>query len=217
MSNPKYKATEKIRWVANRIYTKFHLSKGGNFVVYTIDDNEQDKTAPSYYDQTDILEKMEWKKALKIHKAKFKPDLSKSGDESRPNHFKLEILQPKFDELFERQMTESGFVAKSSKDATPELAVKKLALFNDGTIRYDGEIIPLRMQLKSLCTLFLRKPNRLIEYEEIKNEIIRADRRTSVSYKTISKYISELNSSLEIRFGKKIFFNSKGEGWYFRP
>lgn len=213
----KSKASEVIQWVANRIYKKFYLTKGGNFVNYTIDDNEKDKNAPSYYDQVDVLGKMEWGEAITIHQRKFKHDLSKSGDESNLNYFEIEIIQPKFDELYGRFIEESERVMKSSEDTVPEVSVGSLALFNDGTIRYRNEILPLRKQLKDLCRLFLESPNRLITYDTIRDEIVRADRRSTTSYTSISKYVSELHNVLKSRFGKKVFTNLESEGWYFKP
>ncbi len=103
------------------------------------------------------------------------------------------------------------------KKLKPEISVGDLEAYSDGTIRYKKEIIKMRNQLKDLCRLFIRNPNRLLTLDDIRDEIISADRRQLVSFTTISKYVSELHNSLKIHFKKDVIFNQKEEGWYFKP
>lgn len=105
----------------------------------------------------------------------------------------------------------------NTKELKPQLTAGKLTAYSDGTIRYGNEIIKLRNQLKDLCRLFMGNQNRLLTTDDIKNELIRADRRTIIPFLTISKYVSELHNSLKIHFGQDVIFNQKEEGWYFKP
>jgi hypothetical protein len=51
----------------------------------------------------------------------------------------------------------------------------------------------------------------------MRDEIIPANKRKFTSFKTISKYISELHGILQNSYEKPVIFNQKEEGWYFRP
>ena len=104
-----------------------------------------------------------------------------------------------------------------TKDLKADITIGKLSAYNDGTIRYGKNILEMRNQLKDLCRLFMRNPNRLFTIDDIKDEIIKADRRTLTSFATIAKYVSELHNLLKIHFGKDVIFNQKKEGWYFKP
>lgn len=97
------------------------------------------------------------------------------------------------------------------------LKVGDLTLGKDGFIRYKEDVILLRDQLIDLCILFMRRPEELITFDDIKEEIIKADRRGNTSFATIAKYVSELHSSLKACYEKKVIFNQKKEGWYFKP
>lgn len=103
------------------------------------------------------------------------------------------------------------------KDLEPETEIKGLAVYSDGSIRYKSEVVPVRTQLKTLCWLFMRHPNRLLTPEDIRDEIVRADRRKSVPRITIAKYVSELHNLLKLHFKKEVIFNQQQEGWYFKP
>lgn len=104
-----------------------------------------------------------------------------------------------------------------TKDLKADITIGKLSTYNDGTIRYGKNILEIRNQLKDLCRLFMRNPNRLLTIDDIKDEIIKADKRTLISFATIAKYVSELHNLLKIHFGKDVIFNQKEEGWYFKP
>lgn len=103
------------------------------------------------------------------------------------------------------------------KNLTPEIEIKGLGAYSDGTIRYKGEIIEMRNQLKDLCRLFMDHPNRLLTHEDIRDQIVNADRRKSTPKTTIAKYVSELHNLLKIHFKKDVIFSQQQEGWYFKP
>lgn len=99
----------------------------------------------------------------------------------------------------------------------PEIEINGLATYSDGTIRYKGQVIPMRDQLNDLCRMFMSRPNQLVLSDEIRDEIIRAERRERTRFSTIAKYVSELHSLLKEYFGKDVIFNHKKEGWRFVP
>lgn len=103
------------------------------------------------------------------------------------------------------------------KDLKPEIEIKGLGAYSDGTIRYKGEVIEMRSQIKDLCRLFMDHHNRLLTQDDIKDAIVNADRRNSTPRITIAKYVSELRNLLKLHFKKDVIFNQKYEGWYFKP
>lgn len=102
-------------------------------------------------------------------------------------------------------------------DFKPEIEIGKLSAYNDGSVRYNGNEIKMRNQIKDLCRLFMEKPNQLLTYDDIKDHIIHANRRGMITHTTISKYVSELHNSLNFHYKKRVVFNQKNEGWYFKP
>jgi len=103
------------------------------------------------------------------------------------------------------------------KELKPEILTGNLGAYSDGTIRYKKEIIKMRNQLKDLCRLFMNHPDRLLTIDDIRDTIIKADKRILTPFTTIAKYVSELHNSLKIHFKKDVIFNQKEEGWYFKP
>ncbi len=99
----------------------------------------------------------------------------------------------------------------------PEMEINGLATYSDGTIRFKGSVIPMRDQLNDLCRMFMSRPNQLVLSDEIRDEIIRAERRARTRFSTIAKYVSELHGLLKECFGKDVIFNHKKEGWRFVP
>lgn len=104
-----------------------------------------------------------------------------------------------------------------TKNLKPDLDAGDLKSYSDGTIRYKDTILPLRGQLKDLCRMFMRNPKRLLTRDDIKENIIDADKRKTISKTSISKYVSELRNSLKVHFKKDVIYSQKDEGWYFDP
>ncbi len=103
------------------------------------------------------------------------------------------------------------------KEPEPEITIGKLVAFTDGSISYAGNNLILRNQLKDLCRLFMRRPNRLITIDDVKDNLIAAEKRKTTPNDTISKYVSELRVVLKNCFGNDVIQNQKEEGWYFKP
>ena len=106
---------------------------------------------------------------------------------------------------------------KDQGGLNPEISVGKLVAYNDGTIRYGKDVLKMRNQLKDLCRLFMERPNMLITIDDIKDNIIHANKRGLISHSTIAKYISELRKLLKVHFQKDTLLSQNGEGWTFSP
>jgi hypothetical protein len=65
--------------------------------------------------------------------------------------------------------------------------------------------------------MFMNRPDQLVLCDEIREEIIRANRRAITKFSTIAKYVSELHGLLKLCFSKDVIFNHKKEGWRFVP
>lgn len=102
-------------------------------------------------------------------------------------------------------------------DVKKEAEVSGLAVYSDGNIRFKGEALEMRGQLKELLREFVLHPDRLINIDDIKDKIIDADKREDTSADTISKYVSELRRIMRPHFKKDIFPNDKKTGWRFNP
>lgn len=98
-----------------------------------------------------------------------------------------------------------------------DMSAGDLEAFNDGSIRYKEVPIEMRGQLIALCRLFIGRPNRLVTIDDIREELIRADKRKSIPNKTLAKYVSELRAILMSHFKRDVFVNQKEDGWFFRP
>ena len=97
-------------------------------------------------------------------------------------------------------------------NVTEEITHSNLSSCSDGTIRYKGTIIKLRPQIKDLCRLFLENYERLVTQSDIKDKIIKSSKRNKIDYNTLSKYISELRTSLMTYIGKNVIHLEKEEG-----
>lgn len=102
-------------------------------------------------------------------------------------------------------------------DLKVDMGAGDLEAFNDGSIRYKGTLIKMRGQLIALCRLFIGRPNRLVTIDDIREELIRADKRKSIPNKTLAKYVSELRAILMSHFKRDVFVNQKEDGWFFKP
>jgi len=107
-------------------------------------------------------------------------------------------------------------VIKQSEELKIEISAGKLGSYSDGTIRFGNQILDMRNQIKDLCRLFMGNQNRLLTFEDIRDDLIRADKRQSIPNKTISKYVSELRKLLEVHFKKDVITSQKDEGFYFK-
>lgn len=111
----------------------------------------------------------------------------------------------------------SALIPKPAKPLIAEITAGDLVAYNDGSIRHKENILEIRGQLKELCRLFMARQGRLVTIDDIREEIISADKRKTTSNATISKYVSELHVSLKLHFKKDVLINQKEEGWFFKP
>ena len=215
MSN-RHKSFLEKKWVADKIEKRFYNSEIGPFIDYEISDFEDDKNAPSHYEQMVIISKMEkTHHAIKIHERKFDKNLSKNPKFHRENLLKIEIIPSKFDDYL-TWLKEQGEIVGANKIEI-EIKIGKLSSHSDGSISYGGKRLDMRNQLKDLCRLFMKNQRELLTIDFIKDWLIRADKRPLTPNITIAKYVSELHKILMIHFGRRVIFNQEEEGWRFEP
>ncbi|MEI6480435.1 MAG: hypothetical protein WCO12_02860 [bacterium] len=144
---------------------------------------------------------------------KFKDSLKTRRTENSKTYRHVFIVDEK--KLFKSHNS----VPKSPEESSlkPEIKLGNLIAYDDGTIRYKSTILNLRPQIKDLCRLFMNRHNQLVDSDCIKDEIIKATKRKSTSFDTISKYVSELHAELQIHFGKTVITNQPKDGWIFNP
>ena len=210
----------------NVLRTMLALERGGFFSIKELSNDKQEWT-----DKDNVFIKAKLAKSkiptLKKLTANGKQKTKDKPNEELPNNQQMKSPIPiAIVEMPELKIKRESKTKQHSpqkdnllltKDLKADITIGKLSAYNDGTIRYGKNILEMRNQLKDLCRLFMRNPNRLLTIDDIKDEIIKADRRTLTSFATIAKYVSELHNLLKIHFGKDVIFNQKEEGWYFKP
>ncbi len=204
----------KIRFVKNRIEDKVALSPNGP-IVFGIS-NIYSQTFNIFSDeQYSILLKLEEEGYIKslVPVAKYKVKFEMTGKPLDP--FGIITMNAAKGKKPTRVAIKDTLLM--TKNLELDFEVSGLASYSDGTIRYKDVIIPLRGQIKDLCRMFMRNPKRILTREDIKENIIAADKRKSVPKITISKYVSELRNSLKVHFKKDVIYSQKDEGWYFDP
>lgn len=154
-------------------------------------------------------------KALRTEINALRSDQHKNADKIKDLVLKFVRKIPKVrnQEQIAQQITDN-LIAKNLK---AEIEIGHLSTYSDGTIRYKGTVIMMRDQMNDLCRMFMSRPNQLVLCDEIRDEIIRAERRERTRFSTIAKYVSELHGLLKGCFGKDVIFNHKKEGWRFVP
>lgn len=196
------KPAEKIQFIKDLILEKAQISPAGpiNIRLSDIFEKGTDTLSLSVNDQILITEKLAQEGFINIHFI--------SRNKSHP-FARIEVVG------FKTTATpvKDSFVL--TRELKSEITSGDLASYSDGTIRYKDTILNLRNQLKDLCRLFMRNPKRLLTPEDIKENIISADKRKITSNSTISKYVSELRNSLKVHFKKDVIFSQKEEGWHF--
>lgn len=90
---------------------------------------------------------------------------------------------------------------------------EKLCSWKDGRITYDTVPVTLRPQLKDLCRLFLKKPNILITFDDIRENVIATRKRDIINNKTLSKYVNELSVVLDAYSRTLKINNNPKEGY----
>lgn len=88
----------------------------------------------------------------------------------------------------------------------------QLAYYNDGTVRYKSDVLPMRAQLRDICILFIKNPRQLITSDDIYDTL-----EKPLSKTTIAKYVSELHKLLREKYGHEVITNDKNNGWMFNP
>ncbi|OHA52535.1 MAG: hypothetical protein A3A97_03930 [Candidatus Terrybacteria bacterium RIFCSPLOWO2_01_FULL_40_23] len=175
--------------------------------------NDAQKTRAVIDKKRKILLKLADMGAIEI-----KPDTDEiDGYESA---FLIKVNPKRFAEIHNQVSKQKGLTSDTrlfTPDVKPQAEISGLAVYGDGSIRYKGEAVEMRSQLKELCRLFITNHNRLIMVDDIKDELISANKREHTSFTTIAKYVSELHGILRVHFKKDVISNQKKEGWWFKP
>jgi DNA-binding winged helix-turn-helix (wHTH) protein len=98
-----------------------------------------------------------------------------------------------------------------------EFKAGDFATFTDGSIKYKDFSIDLRTQLHHLLRLFIQHSNRLLNYDDLKEEVIGSKKKHQIENKTIQKYINQLRTILKEYTEKELISNKEGVGYIFKP
>lgn len=84
-----------------------------------------------------------------------------------------------------------------TEDKEVQHSYEKLSSWTDGTITYNNSPLDARNQIKDLCMLFLERPETLITYDDIKDNIFGTKKALLNEDDTILKYVSLLRKELK--------------------
>jgi hypothetical protein len=129
-----------------------------------------------------------------------------------PKDFKKNIV-PKYTYEPGVRFSKGRRLKVNPETSEPLISSKYFSLYSDGTLKFATKTIRLRYQLKELFYLFLEKPNKLLTFDEIKENVISSDKNAEISNTTISKYVSELRASVKKLVGKNIIRSVPNDGW----
>lgn len=139
----------------------------------------------------------------------------------------IEEIDKKIDELVNKLKKKSYYIfvinidklenmSKSTNDSLIEdLVVGPLIYKKDGSIYFKQELLKIRAQLKTLLILFMESHKKILDYSNIKDELIAANKRPTTNFATITKYVSELHKILKKYFKQKVIFNQGKEAYIF--
>ena len=106
-------------------------------------------------------------------------------------------------------------IGKNNEPLFEDLVVGPLVYRKDGAILYKQTPIKMRSQMKTLCIIFMNNHKNLVDYSTIKDELVPAKKRSTTSFKTITKYVSELHKLLQNHFKREVIFNQEKDGYIF--
>lgn len=107
-------------------------------------------------------------------------------------------------------------VAVNNEDSqVKELVIGPLVYCLDGSICFKNKILKIRPQMKTLCIFFMKNHKKSVDYSTIKDEIIDAKKRSYTTFKTITKYVSELHNLLRKHFKKNVIIPNGDQGYIF--
>ena len=132
---------KEINWVASEIEKKFNITKKGDIIRYDIDEKRTAEYSPSYYDQIDILEKMDTAKAIEIKERTFNKDLARDASNEKGNSFIIEIFHSKFSEFCQKY-----------KDAEDEVATTGHKKLSEGIVAFEDDEAVIKIGDKK-CSL----------------------------------------------------------------
>ncbi len=104
----------------------------------------------------------------------------------------------------------------------PDSTAKDFSCHNDGSIRYRGEIIEMREQLRLIARLFISQPNSIVTRDDIKDILFPDEtgqnrKWAEMPKETVAKYVGALRKIFEGKSRKSLLVNQKDTGWIFKP
>ncbi len=103
------------------------------------------------------------------------------------------------------------------EDLHKEYSSGDFAFYNDGSVRYQGEIIEMRQQLNMLARMFIKGEKSIWNEDDVKDAVSTGDDWASIQKPTVSKYVSALRQVLKKKSGKNHILNHRESGWVFNP
>ena len=147
--------------------------------------------------------------ALKLKKLKNKKSDVENKEELgiEKSHLKEVIEKIKIDRR------DSINISKKGKKSFAETVTVGHLVYKNRDVFFKDKKIKMRPQIKRLCVLFMKNHKEFIDYSNLMDELVSAEKRKHTNMTTIKKYVSELHNLLRRRFGKKVIFNDKIEGY----
>lgn len=183
------------------------------------------KTIEPKFQNTCIKYERVWSKKMKngsslfnILKDEFKTLSPVEVSIKEMENFITEERDREIDEIIkDKKEKKNNLTAESNKTNKniPEIAVGPLVYSSDGGIYYKDRQIKMRLQIKSLCILFMKNHKKLLDYSDIKDELIEVKKRSFIKFITITKYTNELHGILRKYFKKDVIFNHEKTAYFF--
>lgn len=206
-----------IKWIISEI-KKEAL---GNDQEYALFKYQNGKDAPSYTDQERLLKFLKKKGALVLGRNEYPKAFSLSFVAERlgvePTGKYIKINEERLDDIYQEYdyLFDSKNETKSSHSLVKEIFAGPLVYTKDGRVTFKNKELTMRPQIKTLCIFFMKNRNEFLDYSTIKDELIKAEKRSDTPLKTITQYVSELHKILKKAFRKEVIFNDKKEGYIF--
>ena len=102
---------------------------------------------------------------------------------------------------------------KQSQQPEIEYEFSGLATYDDGLIRFNGQEVDLRFQVREICRYFLSRPKELVTFDDLAEVLGEEGPMTDKLMGRISRYVSELRRELKPLNTKIVLKNYRSSGW----
>ena len=104
---------------------------------------------------------------------------------------------------------------KNEDTLVNKITIGHLVYDTDGGIYFKNKLIKMRPQIQNLCILFIKNHKKLVDYSNIKDEIIAVKKRNTSGFTNITKYVNELHKILRKHFKRDVLFNMEKNAYLF--